>query len=232
MSVIIDKNADFSVFEQLDKMNIKYIKSFDLKNLYSPVNTHPDMQIFFAEKNLAFVAPAAFEHYKSLLPKSITLIKGEKDPDEKYPKDCAYNLAVVGKNLVGNLKFAEKKIIEYFSEKNFDFINVKQGYTKCNLCIVGENAVVTEDENIYKVLNQKNIKVLKIKSGEISLKGFDYGFIGGASGFVDKNKIAFFGDFSKTSYYNELKGFVEAEGKEFLTLSKIPPNDYGSILFF
>lgn len=232
MSIIIDKNADFAIFDELCKRRIKYYKSFDMKMLYHPVNTHPDMQIHFASEKIAFVAPAAYKYYCDILPAGIKLISGENDPQKVYPGDCAYNIATIGKNAVGNFEFADKKIVEYYYQNNYNFINTKQGYTKCNLCVTGENSAVTEDENLFKVLTAAGINVLKLKAGEISLAGFDYGFIGGASGFIKKNKLAFFGDFSKCSYYNELKNFLKSQNVEFVTLSKIPPTDYGSILYF
>lgn len=232
MSVIIDKNADAAIFEALDKAEIKYHRSFDMKMLYSPVNTHPDMQIHFTGKKTAVAAPSAYKYYSDILPKHIRLIKGKNDPQGVYPGDCAYNVAVIGKNVVGNLKYVDENIIEYYAENNYNFINTKQGYTKCNLCITGSNSAITEDENLFKALTAAGINVLKLKAGEISLSGFDYGFIGGASGFVKENKFAFFGDISRCSYYNELKEFLKSQNTDFVTLSKIPPTDYGSILYF
>lgn len=232
LSVIIDKNAEKSVFSELDELGVKYYKSFDMKKLYEPVNTHPDMQIHFAGKNIAFVAPSAYEYYRSILPKNVELQKGNNDPGETYPSDCAYNIAVIGKYVICRLKSAEKNIIDYYADNGYEFIDVKQGYAKCNICIVGENSAITEDENIYHNLIKAGIDTLKIPVGEISLKNYDYGFIGGASGFISENKIAFIGNFSAADYYDELFNFIKNKGKDIIFLSSVKPSDYGSMLFF
>ena len=58
-------------------------------------------------------------------------------------------------------------------------INVSQGYSKCSLCIVNENSVITEDDGIAEVLKRHNMDVLKISAGDVLLSGLDYGFLGG-----------------------------------------------------
>lgn len=232
MAVIVDKNADTELFNALDMREIKYYKSYDLDFLYKPVNTHPDMQIHFITNNCAVVAPAAYNYYRRLLPERIILHKGEKDPDSTYPGDCAYNVAKVGKKVIGNLAYTDSVIKKIYTELGFRFINVKQGYTKCNLCVVDDNSVITEDEGLYRKLVSEGIDVLKIPSGEVKLKYFDNGFIGGASGFIGHKQLAFCGDISKCSCYNDIKNFINNRKVDIICLSQTKPEDFGSILFF
>ena len=232
MSIIVDCNINEKIKKSLVDKNIEFFKSFDVKNLYFPVSTHPDMQIHFADKELAFVAPIAFSHHKNILPKDITLIKGDRNPEAIYPGDCAYNIAVIGKRIVGNLKYIDTKIKEYYSSKGYDFINVKQGYSKCNLCIVDENSVITEDEGLFKSLTEKGINVLKIHSADVDLSGFSHGFIGGASGFIAPGEIAFYGDLTKHPDYSLISEFIKERGVAISCLSEEQLTDYGSILFF
>jgi len=232
MAVIVDKCASAELFDALDMHRIKYYKSYDLKFLYKPVNTHPDMQIHFITKSIAVVAPSAYEYYKEILPKGIILYTGAKDPDGTYPGDCAYNVAKVGKKVIGNLTYTDVVIKKLYTKLGFEFINVKQGYTKCNLCIVDENSAITEDEGLYKILNENRIDVLKIPKGEVLLKNFDNGFIGGASGFVGQKKLAFYGDISKCSYFKSIENFVTSRQVDIICLSQTKLKDFGSILFF
>lgn len=232
MYVIIDRCADEEILSSLAKMNVNIIKSFDLDYLYKPVNTHPDLQIHFADKATAVAAPAAYEYYRAVLPRHIELIKGEKNPGETYPRDCAYNIARVGNNVIGNMRYADSVLIEIYSRRGFCFIDVKQGYTKCNLCIIGENAAMTEDEGLYKRLSANGINVLKLQYGCVTLKGFDYGFIGGASGLISENKIAFAGDIRRHSQYEEIKNFLTLNKVDIISLSETKLHDYGSLIFF
>ncbi len=232
MSIIIDKSANKDIFAELDKLNIDYYKSCNLDFLYRPVNTHPDMQIHFIDSQTAVVTPSAYVHYKQILPQTIQLIKGDRDPDCTYPGDCAYNVAKLGKRIVGNLRYTDTKIKEIYSAKGYDFINVNQGYTKCNLCIVDDNSVITEDEGLYKTLSGKGIEVLKIPPGSVRLSGFDNGFIGGAGGFISNNKLAFFGKPNNNLIYNNIVSFVNSKNVDIIFLLSTGWMDYGSILYF
>ncbi len=232
MAVIIDKFADPESLATLKKLNIEYYKTESLDFLYEPVNTHPDMQIHFVDDNTAVVAPSVYEYYAKILPSNITIYKGEKDPGRTYPEDCAYNVAKLGKRVIGNLFYVDSVIKDLYTAKNFEFINVKQGYTKCNLCVVDNNSVITEDEGLFKTLSKQGIDVLKIPYGEVKLKFFDNGFIGGATGKIVPDKIAFYGDVSQTSYFEQIESFLSTRSVEMISLSQNTLNDFGSILYF
>ncbi len=232
MAVIIDKCADSKSLATLKSLNIKYYKTDSLDFLYAPVNTHPDMQIHFIDYHTAVVAPSVYEHYVKTLPSNITVLKGEKDPGRTYPEDCAYNVAKLGKRVIGNLFYVDSVIKNLYTAKGFEFINVKQGYTKCNLCIVDDNSVITEDEGLFKSLTNHGIDVLKIPHGEVKLKFFDNGFIGGAAGKIASDKIAFYGDVSKTTYFEQIESFLSSRGVKMISLSQSTLNDFGSILYF
>lgn len=74
---------------------------------------------------------------------------------------------------------------------------MKQGYSKCSICVLSENAIITSDNVIHKRAVANGIDSLLISQGFIDLPGFDYGFIGGASFKISKNKIAFTGHLDK-----------------------------------
>ncbi len=231
MAVIVDRCASKSIFDGLVKHDIEYIKSFNIKNLYHPVNTHPDMQIHFVNDDFAVVAPIAYDYYREVLPANINLIKGEANPGSTYPLDIAYNVAQVGKRIVGKLDFVDTALKNIYIEKGYELINVNQGYAKCSMCIVDENSVITEDEGIYRALSGK-IDMLKISSGYVSLPGFENGFFGGASGFVSKKKLAFCGDIKLHPDYTKIKKFTQERNIDIITLLSTNLQDFGSILHF
>lgn len=232
VGVIVDCQATGEIFFTLTKLGISFIKSASLDFLYSPVNTHPDMQIHFIENHTAVAAPSVFDYYKAVLPPEITLIKGAKDPGGTYPGDCAYNVARLGNKIIGNISCLDTKIKEIYQAENCIFIDVKQGYTKCNLCIINENSVITEDEGLFKTLSECGIDVLKITPGFVKLSGFPYGFIGGASGSIDKNTVAFFGNLKMHPQYEEIKSFAKSKQVDIICLSSTELSDFGSILYF
>lgn len=231
MAVIVDKCADSKIFKALENLNISYYKSISLDFLYKPVNTHPDMQIHFIDDYTAVCAPSAYNHYKNILPPYINVVRGEEDPGGTYPQDCAYNVVRLGKKVIGNLKYTDKKIKELYSARDIEFINVNQGYTKCNLCVVDSNSVITEDAGLTKILLRHSVDVLTIPVGRVRLASFKNGFIGGASGFISKSCIAFCGEINQIDEYEGIKAFIEKKGLTLVSLSDINLSDYGSLLF-
>ena len=232
MSVIVDMAVPDEIINSLEKRDIRYYYSCKHPNLPYPVSTHPDMQIHFIDNKTAVVAPEVYKYYGSILGNTIQIIKGDTFLSGTYPGDCAYNVTRLGKFIIGNLSYMDTKIKAIYREQGFEFIHINQGYSKCNLCVVDENSVITEDEGIYNILVSNNINVLKINSGSVDLDGFPYGFIGGASGFISPNTLAFCGKPSGEVYFNAMEEFINSKLVDIIYLSSTKLKDYGSILYF
>lgn len=232
MGIIIDRNADAECFSMLDELKIDYYKSYDMNMLYYPVNTHPDMQIHFIDSRFAVVSPCAYDYYRRILPKAIRIQKGSADPSGTYPGDISYNIAKIGNRVVGNLKHIDKTLLEIYSKLGYELINVGQGYAKCNICIVNENSAITEDEGVFRVLSNRGVDVLKLTSNEVNLPGFPYGFIGGATGFINNHILAFCGTLDGHSQKADIVNFIKSKRVDIKYLSSTKLTDFGSILYF
>ncbi len=229
--VIVDKNAPTEFIENLIKLNIIPILSDKLKNIMQSVSTHPDMQVHHIGENKIICEPSVFNHYNQLLaPLGFKIISGLSELSCNYPNDIAYNVSRIGNILMHNINHTDKLILEYYTKNNFSIIDTKQGYTKCATCIVAENAVITSDTGIAKQLLANGVDVLKINFGEISLKGMEYGFIGGTCGFIDKNLLAFCGNIENHSNYKELVKFTDKYLVDIISLYNGELKDIGSII--
>ena len=226
MPFIVDKTIRDSLLSSLKTIEDAVLFSYNYDIVYEPVNTHPDIQIHFVNKDTAFVPPELFTYYRNILPLYIKLYKGNKNLNGTYPYDVAYNISRIGHNVIFNPKTADPEIIRYYNDSNYTFIKVKQGYTKCNICTDGDVAI-TEDEGIYRALVEHGIRTLKIPVGTVTLKGFKNGFIGGASGNIDK-KVLFCGHMENT----DIIEFLNKNNTEVLSLDNDVLTDYGSIIYF
>lgn len=230
MPFIVDRNMRKSLVESLKKYDSEIYFSYPCDKVYPPVNTHTDIQIHFVNSKEAFTAPEFYEYYKNILPERVRLHKGNKSLSGTYPGDVAYNISRIGNNVILNINHADEKTVEYYKANGFNIINVRQGYAKCNICTDGRYAL-TEDDGIYKALLKNNIPVLKAEHGSVRLSGFDYGFIGGASGYIN-NKLIFCGDIGIAPYYNEIRKFFAKNNTEIIALDENELEDYGSIIYF
>lgn len=109
-------------------------------------------------------------------------------------------------------------------------IHVKQGYAKCSVCIVDENAIITSDRGIAKVAKNTGFEVMVIEPGFIQLRGLNYGFIGGATGLLDKDALGFAGDLTAHKNGLIIKDFLWTKGKTCIGLGELSLSDVGSII--
>ena len=90
-------------------------------------------------------------------------------------------------------------------------------------------SIITSDMSVYDKAGKKGVDVLLIEKGHIDLNGYDYGFIGGASGLISKNKLAFTGNVKLYPDYEAIKNFCNDRGVEIISLSEKKLYDYGSL---
>lgn len=229
--VIVDKNAPTEFIENLIKLNIIPILSVEIENIMHSVSTHPDMQLHQIDENKIICEPSVFNYYNNILaPLGFEVISGLSELSCNYPNDIAYNVSRIGSIVMHNINYTDKLILEYYTKKNFSIINAKQGYTKCATCIIAENAVITSDTGIAKLLRTNGVDVLQINVGQISLNGMEYGFIGGTCGFIDKNLLAFCGKIENHRNYNEIVKFAEKYLVDIISLYNGELTDIGSII--
>jgi len=230
MPFIVDRCIDTEIIENLGVYDTEIIKSYNCNEIYFPLNTHPDLQLHKVCENIVYVEPNCYEYYKAKLPDYIEVRSGQALNGGTYTSHIAYNIARVGKNILCNTKYADENIMNYYKEKDYNLIHIKQGYSKCNICIVSDNAVITEDKGIAKVLENSKINCCLLDEGSVRLSGFPYGFIGGASG-SGCGKLFFCGDIEKHPQYEMIYHFVTENSElEIMSLKKGELCDFGSII--
>ena len=228
--VIISKITSFTVKSSLKSMGIRQIDSYHFTNVPSGICTHSDLGIWHVGKDWWIASPESFSYYQKVLPENIRLSKGKKMVGSEYPSDVPYNAAQLYPYVFHNFKETDSAIIESIKALKLKPIQIKQGYAKCNLCIVSRDAVITEDAGIERIARQLGLDVLKIPAGNISLKGYAYGFIGGATGLLAQDTLGITGIFENKKIENQIKDFCKNHHVYIEHLDKGIPEDIGSIL--
>lgn len=227
MFVIIDKNMGNDIKEAIrNNFDVDLVESYNIPNLKPPLSTHPDIQIHFVSPDTAICSPESYAYYSNIIGKNkINLISGTTILDNTYPNDIAYNVARVGNYIFCNVNFTEPKILDYYSDHSYSIINTKQGYAKCSLCIADSSTIITEDISLYNTISAiPELKVLLVSKGNIMLYGYEYGFIGGASGLVN-DTLVFTGKID-----NEIKVFLKQNNIDYFEAGNDKLHDYGSII--
>ena len=116
---------------------------------YKSISAHPDIFFFQAEDGLIYAPNAPKRIVKELKKRKIKLTEGNKEVGKKYPETVPYNAVGIGDTLIHNLKHTDSTILSLYK----NHINVNQGYTRCNLVALNENAFITSDEGIFNAVN-------------------------------------------------------------------------------
>jgi len=207
------------------------LPSFEL--LDEPVSAHPDMLIFFGDKLICH------EEYFKIAEAELTKIAGIKGIEielshepigKKYPSDVLFNALELGNHILCREGSVSEHIKKYAKRLGKCIVNVKQGYTKCSVCKVSDNAIITSDKNIANTAKSLGISVLEIAPSGIRLSGYDCGFIGGASG-NDGRNTCFCGNVALHPNASEIIDFCNSHGYPAISLSDEPLYDVGTIFF-
>ncbi len=226
--VLLDFRTNKRNIGVLKQIGYSVLLTKRLNSVYEAISGHVDIQICKVGSKY-ICEPTVYDYYREMI-KDEYLISGKKELKNEYPEDIAYNICTFNSVAIHNFKYTDTIVSEELKLNSYNLINVKQGYSKCSICKITENAFITADENIYRTAIQNNFDVLKINPGYIKLEGFEYGFLGGASGLIEKNILAVNGTLKKHPDYNNIKSFCNNYNVDILELSNETPEDVGSIL--
>lgn len=224
--VMSDKYPCF--VKEIEKLGHTVISSDTVDTFPIPEQKHADMQILLINSDIFILNECTALAEK--LPKERLLFCNKK-AGNKYPEDILLNFLYLNNTLYGKLSAIDKNLLDYCKENNIRTVNINQGYARCSTLVLNKKAVITSDLSIEKALKKDGVEVLLISSGSIVLDGYDYGFIGGASGKIEENTIAFFGNVTSHPDYKKIENFCENHNISIKIICKdMPLTDIGGIV--
>lgn len=231
-AVLISIDAGQAAMDDLKRMGIEPIVVNPCPNLQPQVSAHPDMLFHHIGNNkIVYYKSADCSVYEHLKQVGFELIPINKRLEKDYPKDIAINAASIGNYLFCKRNNTAQEILDYYINKNKIIVDIKQGYAKCSVCIINENAIITADKSIAMAAMNVGIDVLVIREGFIKLTGYNYGFIGGCSGKLSENSLAFCGNIKNHPEYNRIRNFLQKYNVSIIILDeKSDLRDVGSII--
>lgn len=224
--VMSDKYPCF--VKEIEKLGHTVISSDTVDTFPIPEQKHADMQILPINNDIFLINECTVLAEK--LPKE-RLFFCYKKAGNKYPEDILLNFLYLNNTLYGKLSAIDKNLLDYCKENNIRTVNINQGYARCSTLVLNKKAVITSDLSIEKALKKDGVEVLLISSGSIVLDGYDYGFIGGASGKIEENTIAFFGNVTSHPDYKKIENFCDNHNLSINVICPyMPLTDIGGIV--
>ena len=228
-TLIISSQMHEEIKRILGKACGKLIELEPNPNLPTPVAAHPDMQILIID-DTAVLTRGLYDtnsELRSKLCSDLTVRFAEHAHTGVYPGDVGLNALKIGKYLIAKSDSLDPEIKRLCVEKNIEIVNVKQGYAKCSTLAL-DNAVITADAGIAAAARGLGFDALMITPGGITLEGYDYGFIGGASYYDSESKtVYFFGDITQHPDSIRIVDFLHSHGVDICQSAACTLADFG-----
>lgn len=148
----------------------------------------------------------------------------------QYPYDAGLNICLIGNKLIYNSRTICEELNKPLGAISINRIDCRQGYTKCSVCIVDENSIITADRAIADKAIAFGMDVLLTDNSIVDLNGFNNGFIGGAAFKLSKFKIAFTGTIESSKEKNAIENFLSERDVEAVYLTENKLFDIGSAI--
>ncbi len=214
--------------KELTDLGINCIKLPASPFLDDEISSHSDIQAFYKGNGNLIISKEAGEKLKDLLPDYKLVV--EDYIQSPYPDDVKLNAALIGNKIICNKRFVSKKISDFAGSHNIEIIHTMQGYSRCSLCIVNENTVITEDHGLAYLLKNYQFNVLEIQPGYIYLSEAHSGFIGGASAKISKNELYFSGNIENHPDFDQIKAFLDNYNVSMIYNKSRYLTDFGGII--
>ncbi|MBE6063674.1 MAG: hypothetical protein E7207_09035 [Clostridium butyricum] len=232
MHAFVDYRITTEELRNLEKLNINTLLVPKTTAVYEAINGHPDIQLNILKNNSSnqiIIQKDISENFKEILNRNhIKYILSKRTLSHTYPGDIILNSLILDKYFIHNLKNTDENLLQ--SQKSKILINVPQGYSKCSILPVRENALITSDKGIVRSLQEYNFDILLIPPEDILLPSLNYGFIGGVGGMISHDRMAFFGELENYRYGKEIKNFLYKYDVKPISLRKGKLIDRGSLL--
>ncbi len=227
-AVIASKLSEYAT-EYLKNENYDILTFHENPNIDSRVAHHTDLSFFYDGIDTLFIAKEMTEYIDLLNRYCKNIVVINKWLKKDYPGDVLLNCVCTGKNFICNSETVSTEIFDKMKKSGYNIINVNQGYAKCSVIPVDDDAIITDDDSIYRECTKSGLDVLKISKGSVFLPGFEYGFIGGTAGKISPDKIIFNGDIVAHSDYKEIDLFLKKYGVNSISFKGVL-EDIGSII--
>lgn len=218
------------IIKALEERGIRCITTEPDERLQAPVRSHADMQMFHLNDNRTFVLKGERSLKAKLEAEGFLIAETEHPPVANYPGDALCNALNLGDKFFGCMGAVDNTLFSIVQEMGLRTIHVSQGYTRCSTAVVNDSSFITMDAGIGAAGKFMGVDIMIIPERRIILEGYDYGFIGGCCGLIDKNVLAFTGRLDSLDFEKPIIDFLDKHNVQAVELTQDPIIDIGGIL--
>jgi len=227
--VILNHEADPEILRNLSRYDIEPITIGPTDRLPEPLSGHADLQVFpmgdvlYCNPDISTSFVDKIGHYCEIVLCSTQL---GSEPVKTIP----YCVADTGAVAFHRTKYTDTDIKCALKSAEIPLMDVPQGFARCSIMIVSRHHIITADAKVHRIAQIAGIDSLLISPGNIAIRGYRYGFIGGASGVVG-GTVFLTGTIDHHPDREIILQFIEKAGQSLVILSGIRAADIGSMFF-
>ena len=232
-TVIIGEKYCNILQNSIENLGIKILPMPDNMYVDARLSGHTDLSVLHLGGSRLLLAPylKGSSFSQKLGNRGFDLRFADIEQASMYPDDAQMNVCIIGDKVIYNPKTVPDAIVKYLAIGDRAVqVSSRQGYSRCSVCVVSDNAIITADEGICRSAEVHGIDVLKIRPGYIDLPGFDYGFIGGASFKISDTKLAFTGTLDRHPDAEQIIEFVSLHNVEIVYITDKSVFDIGGAI--
>lgn len=214
------------ICEALERYGIEVLRIPEHGKLSQPVKAHADLQLAVLKGEQLLIAKGESDLRELLEAYGFQVKEAETELSNSYPQEALLDFVSTSSQIIGNREIIGKIGLL----NNSQIIHVKQGYTKCNLALINQNAVITSDPSITTACRKAGFDVLQIQPGFIELPGYSHGFIGGCCGLISADHLAVCGELNTHPDHDRIHRFLTQHNVSVIELCKGPLQDIGGII--
>ena len=146
------------------------IKSLGINALFMPDNPyvdprlsgHADLSVLHLGGNRLLLAPylkrSSFS--QQLEDRGFDIRFADIEQSALYPNDAQMNVCILGNKVIYNPQTGSDAIVKYLTIGNGAIqVSSRQGYSRCSVCVVNDNAIITADEGICRSAKAHGVDV-------------------------------------------------------------------------
>ena len=139
--------SDYSpqAVKKLIGLGIEPIITIPSRNLDKRVAFHTDMLVFGSAKGEVFLDISQIDNLVKFLTIGYSIKYIDDIVSSPYPNDSLLNAIMLKDKLLCNPKTVSEEVIGKAHKDNIKVLCTNQGYTKCSICLVNQNAIITDD---------------------------------------------------------------------------------------
>ncbi len=227
--VIIGCDYDLEIYKNIEKLGVEPIFTTKSTNVRQGMQNHADLAVCPLDSKTFLLSKEQVALNERLKTLGYNTKFIPEDLSTDYPNDVYLNCVIIGKHIFYNPKTVSSDINDFIRKSSLIPVSVRQGYTKCSITPVTVDSFITDDISIGSRGVEFGFDVLVVGKGDIKLKNFDYGFIGGATGKIAEDKMLITGKAEKLSDCDKIKKFLFEHDVELTEMTNKEVEDIGSI---